>query len=149
MADVREAKPGDMNWLLEQLREFSRFFGSKRSLFPDEGYARVQLERLICEQLFLISQNDYGNQTGFIAGAMGRHWFNPEIRTMTELFWWVKPEHRHSSAGLRLLDALVDYGNRNADWVNFGLEKDSPVADRTLEHRGFRLKERSFLKEVG
>jgi hypothetical protein len=36
---VRKAEQEDTTWLLDQLQQFDKFFGSRRSLFPDLEYA--------------------------------------------------------------------------------------------------------------
>jgi hypothetical protein len=67
---------------------------------------------------------------------------------LSELFWWVSPEHRGGLAGARLLAHFIDYGEKNADWIQMTLEAGSPVNEHTLTRLGFQLYERSYLKEV-
>ena len=159
---VREARLDDMDWLIQELRAFSEFSTYQHKLFPpDEIEVRVKVKQLIEHQFVRIAYQEYFAEgfegldmgrrerpVGFIAGLHGEHWFNPEIHTFTELFWWVQPEHRGSSAGVRLLEAFIDEGERRRGWIVFGLEHNSPVKDETLLKRGFRVQERSFLKEV-
>lgn len=152
-----------MDWLVSQLRAFSDFFTSKFKLFPhDEEAVRRKLKILIDEHFVRIAETQDNTallnavtgrplgeiRVGFIAGMHSEHFFNPEIKTFTELFWWVTPEYRGSSAGVRLLEAFIDYGDARPGWICFGLEHNSPVKDETLLKRGFRHQERSFLKEV-
>lgn len=154
MITIRRAERLDLKWLLGQLRDFDVFFGAGRSLMPrDESHATALLQELIAQHVFYVAidggQNDVaGFGVGFIAGHLAPHAFNPDIRTLTELFWWVEPASRHSRAGSLLLDAYVADGKRRADWVLMTLEHDSPVNDRVLLKRGFRPKERSYLLEV-
>jgi len=159
---VRQARLDDMDWLVSELRAFSEFSTYKHKLFPpDEQSVRNKMAAVITQHFCLISEIDdtllvhhfdgsvVGDpRTGFIAGLHGEHWFNPEIKTFTELFWWVKPEYRGSSAGVRLLNAFIDYGEQRPGWIVFGLEHNSPIKDETLLKRGFRHQERSFLKEI-
>jgi GNAT superfamily N-acetyltransferase len=159
---VRHARKDDIPWLLEQLREFDQFFGAGRSLFPSDPLrAQHFLEALIFQHPFHIAEyvrrvgppdafhpGTAVEPVGFIAGALGPHPYNPAIRQLTEMFWWVAPAYRGSRAGSLLLDAFLDEGKQRADWIVMTLEADSPVHDRILEKRGFKPKERSFLLEV-
>jgi hypothetical protein len=156
---VRDARLDDIDWLITELRAFSEFSTYQHKLFPpDEIEVRVKVKALIETQFVRIAELDHVTSVrgepfpeiriGFIAGLHGEHWFNPAIHTFTELFWWVQPEHRGSSAGVRLLEAFIDEGERRRGWIVFGLEHNSPVKDETLIKRGFRAQERSFLKEV-
>src|SRR6476469_848409 len=145
---VRPATLSDLDWLMGQLRSFSRFFASKRPLFEDETYARATFATFIEHHLVLISDGHGVGPTGFIAGLKMPHLFNPKIMTLTEMFWWVDEKYRGTRSGLLLLQAFTNYGKANADWINFTLEDESPVAERSLTRRGYRLKERNFLMEV-
>lgn len=144
---VRPASRGDMPWLLDQCRAFARFFGSARSLFPDEPVAEATLDMLITHGVFFVAEDARG-PAGFIVGLVAPHWMNPRILTLNELLWWVQEDRRGSSAGSRLLDAFVRHGRAHADWIVFTLEAGSPVKHETLERHGFALHERNFLLEV-
>lgn len=146
---VRKANESDAEWLLSQLQDFSRFYGTNKQLFPENtDHARGFLSEMIANHLCLVAGSN-GECVGFIAGFYTCHPFNPEIRMLTEAFWWVPEAHRKSKAALMLLNAFVSHGEANADWVVFTLEHHSPVSDRCLTKRGFKLQERQYLKEVG
>lgn len=145
---IRKANLLDVPWLLAQLRQFDRFFGAKKSLFPeDPEVATAIVEALVTTQPFFIAA-DVNGRTGFIAGALAPHPYNPELLVLSELFWWVSPEYRGGLAGARLLAHFIDYGEANADWIQMTLEAGSPVNEHTLTRLGFQLYERSYLKEV-
>lgn len=160
---VREAQLADLDWLIQQLRLFSDFFSSKIPLFPaDESYARGQLSAMIEKHYFRIAEVQDNRavlgasgqplgeaRAGFIAALLSQHWFNPALTTATEIFWWVSPAFRGTRAGALLLVDYIRWAKKNSHWVAFGLEENSPIKDATLIRHGFRLKERSFLMEVG
>lgn len=151
MAKIRKADGGDLDWLVDQVEEFSKFFGSKKSLFPGKALARDGLANLINHHVLLIATADdnRGRQLGFIGGYFAPHPFNPDIQTLVETFWWVIPEFRGGSAGFRLFQNFVELGKeKGVDWIVVALEAHSPVNPDVLESRGFRLQERSFLMEV-
>lgn len=146
---IRKALATDIPWLVEQLKEFSKFFGGKFSLFPGEDEAAKILNMLIATQPFWVAQLVDETRVGFVAGVLHPHLLNPALIVLTELFWWVVPEHRGGRAGLQLLNELHHFGLQHADWIVFTLEAESPVNPQTLERRGFRLKERNYILEVG
>jgi hypothetical protein len=150
MIHVRRATGDDADWILGQLREFSHFFGTKHPLFPsDADVAASIVHAMIANLVFFIAVDHRTLEPqGFIAGAVGPHPMNPELKTFAEVFWWVTPSRRGSSAGARLLERFVEFGRANAQWVIMTLEAKSPVDPASLERRGFRLHERAYLMEV-
>lgn len=145
---VRRAYHDDVPWLLDELREFSEFFGSKHPLFPDDReHAKKVVHDLIREHVFFVAERGWV-RAGFIAGLMHRHFFNPKWWVLTEVLWWVSPEFRGSRAGLLLLDEFVEYGRDHAHMIVMALEAKSPIHPKTLERRGFHLHESSYLLEV-
>lgn len=150
MIMIRRANGSDAGWIIEQLREFAAFFGTRLPLFPaDYDVAYALTNHLIVSLEFFVAI-DYrtGEGMGFIAGSLGAHPLNPAIRALSEVFWWVAPNRRGSSAGARLLEAFLELGREKADWIVMTLEAQSPVDPASLERRGFHLHERSFLLEV-
>jgi RimJ/RimL family protein N-acetyltransferase len=146
--ETRAARLEDLDWLIEQLKAFAREFPSKLELFPGDEFARQGMTGYIREHLVLIAEREDGARLGFIAGVLAPHFFNPRLRTLAELFWWVPEEFRGTRAGLLLLNAFDAYGEKHADWVVMSLETGSPVRDKSLHRRGYVEHERSFLKEV-
>jgi hypothetical protein len=144
---IRRAGPEDVGWILGELSRFSQFVGTHRPLFEDAKHAQGLVEQVIAKHLFLVAERNQ-DKLGFIAGVVLPHPFNPSIRTLSEQWWWVCEEHRRSRAGLLLLDAFVEWGEANVDWISFSVEAKSPVRDETLTRRGFRLQEKTFLREV-
>ena len=144
---VRPGNSGDMPWILEQLKEFSVFFGTKISLY-DEPSAISGLTKLMDNGLVLIAEQ--GDQhLGFIVGAITPHLFNPNILVLTEFLWWVEPAYRKGRAGYLLLKEFIQWGEKNADWIVFTIEEKSPLNEETILKQGFERMERSYLKEVG
>lgn len=143
---VREAELSDIDWILPELKAFAEFYASQHNLFSDDdGYNRKTISQLIENHYFMVScESD--KSTGFIAGLISQHLFNPKIKTLTELFWWVKPDFRRSNAGSMLLDDFVKFGE-SYDWVIMTLEHNSPVKSESILKRGFVYKEQSFIKE--
>jgi len=145
--EIRHAEQADFQWLCDQCLSFSEFFESQHQLFGGAEHREQLIESLIKYHLLLISWNGE-ERTGFIAGYVVPHLFNPKIETLTEILWWVSEEHRGSRAGLMLFNAFMDWGRANVHWVTMSLEEKSPIKDSFLIKRGFKLKEKSYLLEV-
>ena len=145
---VRRATSEDIEWLVTELRKFAEFFGSKHSLVGDETFWRDGLTVMVNQHVVFISETDADGRVGLIAGYLVGHPFNPKIRLLSEAFWWVSEKYRMSRAGLLLLNAFVEHGEKHADWITMALETKSPMNEKCLIKRGFHLHERSFLREI-
>lgn len=145
---TRRAKTTDIDWLIDQLKQFSRHYGTKKDLLGDEEHARAGLKNTIENHLLLIAEKPEFGPVGLIAGIVTPHLYNPKIKILAELFWWVEPRHRRSAAGLLLLEDFISWGKENSDWITFGVMTNTPVKEEALLERGFALTERSYLLEV-
>lgn len=146
---VRSAMVEDVGWILTELKAFAKFYGTKKSVYPDDDdVAAGIVTKLITQHLFIVAQTDDGVPMGFIAGFVTPHVFNPDIRMLAESLWWVKHEYRGTMAGKALLIAFTEWGKQHADWISFSLEHNSPVKPETLTKRGYKHQETTFLLEV-
>ena len=141
---VEKMQQRDIPWVIEELENFARWNAGKYNLFPHPGQASLGIQNFIENHLALVVRE----ARGLIMGWVMPHPFNPQINLLAEAFWWVSPPHRRSRAGLLLLDAFVEFGVKNAHMITFALEAESPVNERILTKRGFRLKERAYVLEV-
>ena len=89
---------------------------------------------------------------GEIAGAIGGTIF-PDMTTpkvhATELFWYVKPEHR--GAGIKLLLEFEKAArDRGADriWMIHLVELNDGPLDKLYERLGYRFVEKVFVKDL-
>ena len=146
---VRRANQSDIPWLLKQLKEFSVFYGTKRMLFSaSEDQNRRVVSAMIQTDVFLVCVDVY-ERVGFVSGFLVPHAFNPELRLLSETFWWVSEGSRGSRAARLLLDEFIREGRKKADFIDFSIVVGkTKVNDRTFFKRGFRLNEKHFLLEV-
>lgn len=150
MYSIREAVIEDIPAIMEELKAFSDFYKTKMPMFRDEGHSTKVLTDMIENHLFYVAVNDVNERhdlVGFIAGYLMPHIYNPDIATLTEAFWWVKPEHRRSGIGVELLDMYVEFGKKHSNWILMTIEDETPIDPSLLTSRGFRLKETSFIME--
>lgn len=146
MITTRPAFASDVDWLFEQCEAFAKFYGSKISLAGNPDYGKAFLGGLVEKHFVRIGFKD-SERAGFIAGMITPHHFNPDIKMLAELLWWVPEEFRNCGVGARLFKEFTEYGQTNCDWVTFTLEENSPVGDQVLLKRGFRLTEKAYLME--
>lgn len=144
---VRKAQSEDISWLVAESEEFGKFFNSKIPLYNPEHLRHV-FKVLIDSHLVLVAEVN-GERSGFIAGLYTSHFLNPNITTLAEVLFWITPKHRGSRSALYLLNAFDEWGETNADWIIMTLEDGSLMKDRSLHKRGYKNKERSFVKEMG
>lgn len=137
-----------MDWLLGELAAFDAFFAAGRSLMPDHETAQWRLLQMITGGPFFLAEHPSEGRVGFIVGMLTPHYFNPALRVLTELLWWVPVAQRGTRAGAQLLAHFLDYGRAHADWIIMSLEAESPIDPAGLVKRGFRAKETSYLLEV-
>jgi N-acetylglutamate synthase-like GNAT family acetyltransferase len=146
--NIRAATLDDMPVIFKYLKDSSAFYQTKHQLYGnDPVYAQRILKGLIEEHVFYVAETE-GTIIGLIAGMLVPHIFNQDLLTLTQIFWWVKPEYRHGKTGLMLLNAFNEHGERDADWIICVTHKDTPINDRSFIKRGFHLKEKNFLKEI-
>lgn len=145
---IRAAEDSDADWILSELQKFSSFFGSKKQLFHSAEHSIPVLKDWIKNHLVLIA-DDGSKRLGFISGIVHNHLYNPGIRVLTETFWWVPEEYRGTRAGAMLFDSFKKWGQKHVDWIMMTLENASPVNEKSLEKRGFKLIEKQFLLEIG
>lgn len=142
---------GDIPDILNELRAFSDFYKTKMPMFRDVDHSTKVITDMINDHSFYVAvkhHEEIFETVGFIAGYMFPHIYNPDIKTLVESFWWVRPEHRRSGAGLMLLDTYIEFGKKNADWVIMTIEDETPIDPKLLIDRGFRLKETNYIMEV-
>lgn len=146
MISIRRAEVRDIDWLLIQLKQFAEFLKTKHSVYGDEQYARSGLQVLIEKHVFLIAEKN-GDPIGFISGFFTPHLFNPNLKILCELFWFVIPEFRRSRAGSMLLNEYMRFGKENAQWITMALNRFTQVNEQSLLKRGFQLHEKTYLFE--
>lgn len=145
---IRKATEDDIPWLIPELKKFSTFFNTKHEIFGGESHVTMGLVGIIRHHVLFIATLGDAGPIGFIGGIVTPHLFNPKIKVLAETFWWVDESHRWTKAGLKLLNAFVEYGKENTNWITFSLENHSPVNERALLKRGFKLHERNYLCEI-
>jgi N-acetylglutamate synthase-like GNAT family acetyltransferase len=103
---IRPANKFDTEQLLDLLRNFrSQTPWTRLAQCDDEQHVRKLLSVIFAGGgVLLVSEN--GNKiTGMIMAIKNTPIWDPNIYIMSELAYWVEPEHRGSTAGYRLIAA--------------------------------------------
>lgn len=145
---VRRAVLDDIPSILEELKSFSDFYGSKIPLYRDDSISEGIIKSFIEKHVFYVAVTNDDEVIGFISGLLLPHIYNPDIETLVESFWWVNEDYRRSKAGIQLLEKFIEHGKKEVDWIICTIEDFSPVNEDVFLKRGFRLKEKSYLMEV-
>lgn len=116
-------------------------------MFEDEDYVRETLIGMIEREYVSIAERD-GERLGFVGAYYRRHPFNPKIRVLGEMFWWVTKAHRGSRAAAVLMDEYLAWGRLNAEWITFGLQTHTQMNEASLLKKGFLRRECNYLIEV-
>lgn len=86
---------------------------------------------------------------GALGSILTSNLFNPDIKTLAEIFWYVLPEYRNTRAGAMLLIEFEKKAKEVADEATLSLLPSSTISVDTLEKRGFALAEFGFRKQLG
>lgn len=88
---------------------------------------------------------------GAILGIVYPHWWNPSVLVAQELGWWVEPEYRKTSVGIRLLKQFELEVTRRGASVNMMIcleEVDPDYVEQLYTRLGYHKLERIFAKEL-
>jgi Acetyltransferase (GNAT) family len=86
-----------------------------------------------------------GKLTGVIVSLPSPHIYNSKLMSLSELVWYVLPEHRNSRAALLLLNAFTKESD-NYDVSSFSILPSSNVQLKALLKRGFNMKEFGLMR---
>ena len=89
---------------------------------------------------------DKGKPVGALGAVLVNNTYNPELKSLVELFWYVEGESRMSRAGFLLFKAFEQKAEESADEAILSLLFSSKVRTETLEKRGFIMEEMAFRK---
>jgi len=138
---VRHATPFDIPALISLLREYrSQTPLQFLSEADDEKYITNMLNEIISGKgVALVAEN--GNVFGMLLAGIHPSRWSPKHLLMTELAYWVSPEHRGGTAGYRLLNMYVAEAQAQKDSgriCNFFISKMVNSPDLSYDKFGFQ-----------
>lgn len=146
---IRRANENDIEKLLVLSESFYQVAGYKDIIPFCKESSREYV--LISLDMGLISVAEHkGEVVGFVLGLAIPFIMNKEYLVGTELAWWMEPEHRKGSAGIKLLahieKSAKEMGCRM--WSMMSLEGLEPEKiEKLYLSRGYKKTENTFTKE--
>jgi GNAT superfamily N-acetyltransferase len=149
---VRLAEKSDKAGIIEQARAF--FAASpmgQRVAFDAEGFDAFldYAEASDAAQVWVADKD--GDVVGIAAAIAFPLYFAPSVKVAQELFWWVDPSERGSTAGKQMLFAIEGWAEQigASQLFMIALENErSDTMERVYSRSGFSPIERTFTKEI-
>ena len=136
----KHATHADVEQCLSCAVNFSKHYG----LELDLESTLTTFHHLVDNGVFIIAENN--TQVIGIAGAVvtPNPW-NYKKLIYQELFWWVEPEYRHTSTGIKLLKLLESKAPKNSI-VSLSILPDTNIKETTLNKLGYFAKEQAYVR---
>lgn len=138
---------------LPQLTEMAQAFfveGKLCGRFNPDSFVKGWSGLLGSRQGLLLGAEEQGLIVATIGGILFPNLANGDLEA-TELHWYARPEHRGTGVGLRLLDEFEATARSRGSarvWMLHLTELNDAPMDQLYEWRGYRLKEKLFVKEL-
>jgi GNAT superfamily N-acetyltransferase len=143
---IRKAVKTDVELMLGEGIKFLKF------VYPDKEVDTQNLRYILwslTHQGTVLVAEDKGKVVGAIAGAFKTNIFYPSEVELQELFWWVIPEYRSSSAAYRLFNAFIQFGkDEGVNRILMHKEPHNSLNEDAYEKRGFNYSEKVYVMEV-
>lgn len=150
---IREATIDDVPELMRMTKNFY-----DNSHFPEfANYNKDTMIHLLIQMIsdegamMLVAEGDEG-LVGTLAILIYPYYFNHEVFTAQELWWWVDEEVRGSSIGVKLLKEseklLQEIGVSHFTMMSITSSSADKV-NNMYEKMGYKLTEYSYIKELG
>ena len=102
---IREIEESDFSKLLELLKEFATFQKTPEQM--KNNASRMQAEKEFINGLVIVSGEEI---IGYVTYNFVYYTWSGKSLYMDDLY--IKPQHRGSGLGARLINAVIDYGRR-------------------------------------
>tara|TARA_R110000782_G_scaffold70496_7_gene141641 strand:- start:36 stop:503 length:468 start_codon:yes stop_codon:yes gene_type:complete len=151
MITITTATQKDDDAIIELLKRFAQAQPFGKLKLEAEQYndhhVRKVLYNVRAQGVVLLAHIDSEIAGIFMAVKSPDLWV-PNIKILAELIWWVNPEHRESSAGLRLLKEYTKIGEQlvkkgEISTFTMTLLENSPISN--LEKRGWNPVETNYV----
>ena len=144
---IREATLSDVHRIVEMGRRFMAESTYNQHLSENPKQMRVFAKQIISNPrgVILVSEQD-GKLTGMLALLLFPHYFSGES-IAGEVFWWVDPEARAGSTGLKLMRKAEKIA---AMWGATKMQMVAPTRriGKLYEHLGYKEVESTFQRDL-
>lgn len=147
---IRHATKYDIPILVDMVQQYAKEFPSelaRQEKWFNKKYIQQLLMTLIAGRGFVLIDDD---ERGFLAALILQNLWYPELQELSEIAWWVKPEHRNGSVGGKLWVMYDKEANKlkaegRIHYSKTTITVSSP--DINYEKRGYKKLETTYLKE--
>ena len=142
---IRETRLDDIPYILPLVREFAREVGNE---FLYENYrdkpAAALLASLVTKGILLVAEKDE-KIVGVIGATITGNIWNPHVKQVDEIIYYVLPDHRETRLGWML---IREYDKRTKDFpiATLKLMHNSPDLTKHYNKMGYVELERTFLR---
>lgn len=102
------------------------------------------LANLMMEQKTVLIVKKNGRPAGVLGALPNNCLYNPSVVILSEILWYVLPEHRGGRSGYLLLKAFRDLADKMNLEASLSSLAHSEVNDKSLERLGFVYAERAY-----
>lgn len=144
---IRKAVVADMPLLLEQASLFIKELDTS-AINPTAAYMEKLFHALVNNHILAVAETKDGKVAGMIGAIYTTTPLDDQCLLLSELFWWVFPEHRGTRAGWLLLKFLEEVAAHHKVPLVMSTLMTSPDVEKLLTRHGFVPAERTFIKWV-
>lgn len=144
---IREAVVEDIIKIIPLVERFASEIGEYYADKFNKRHTAVVIKNCIDYGVCLVNDVD-GNITGVIAGLASGNLWNPAVTQLDEQIYYVLPEYRGGTAGLRLIRAYHQTAQR-FEISTLKLMYNSPDISKHYEKMGYQELERTFVRHGG
>lgn len=145
---VRRGTSDDLAVLVRMAVRFITESSYRGLVMPNVGQLQVLVEHLLDHGAIFVAQVDGGDVIGMIGASVIVHPIAGEL-VGSEVAWWMEPEHRGGSAGVRLLEAAERWAQgAGAVWFQMIAPAGAPRLREFYRRRGYVEVETVFQRQV-
>lgn len=148
---IRGAVPDDLPALLEMSQRFFDASGyTGIATFDADSVTETLVKLATSEEGRLLVADKEGKAIGFCGALAFPHYFNRNILSAQELFWWVDEPYRKTGAGKALLRGVEEWAASvgASSLMMVSLHSSPPSVAQMYLHAGYGPAEQSYIKRL-
>lgn len=143
---IRDVEDKDASFVRKFAHDFMEYYPTDID-YKEHSLLRT-LEYVSEEGIFFVAV-DGEEVIGTIGALIAPHFYAMHHLSATELFLWVREDHRNKSVGPRLLQAYEEEAQkRGCKYITMSSTSNTPKFGSFLERKGYTRVEESFVKEI-
>ena len=141
---VIEATEDHRDWIINHASVRMLEDELKRPDLVNKERLSFLVDKVLEENTMFVAVDNDGLPVGALAYLQVDNLYNPCVKTLAELFWYVDVEVRKTRVGLLLLKAFKEVSEKEGKEAMMSLLPSSNVNFKSLERLGFSLCEYGF-----